>query len=86
MARATFNEVVMKSIAGENVEDEQICAIAQTYESVMSYPLERRKMIEREQKEQYQRNIELEKLRINQQHAMQGMGAQNMYGHAIRGY
>lgn len=89
MARATFNEVVMKSIAGENVEDEQICAIAQTYESVMSYPLERRKMLEREKKEQVERQIELEKMRINQQHAMQSAAYQSglggMMGNQARG-
>lgn len=89
MARATFNEVVMKGIANEPVEYDQVQSIAQDYDSVMSYPLERMKAHEREQKEQYQRNIELEKMRISQQHAMQGMnalGAQSMYGNAIRGY
>jgi hypothetical protein len=83
MARATFNEVVMKSIAGESVEWEQVNAIAQTYDSVLSYPLERRKRIEIAEKERREKDWELEKMRVEQQRAMQGMGGlggQSAYG------
>lgn len=92
MARATFNEVVMKGIANEPVEYDQVQSIAQDYDSVMSYPLERMKAHEREKKEQYQRDIELEKMRIGQQHAMQGLGGYNaagmggLMGNQARGY
>ena len=89
MARGMFNEAVLKGIANEPVEYDMIEIIQHSYDSVMAYPLQRQKALEREKKEQYERQIELEKIRISQQHAMQGMnplGAQNMYGNAIRGY
>ena len=80
MARGMFNEAVLKGIANEPVEFDMIEIIQHSYDSVMAYPLQRQKAMEREKKEQFERQIEMEKLRINQQHAMQGMGAQSMYG------
>jgi hypothetical protein len=86
MARGMFNEVVLKGIANEPVEFDMIEIIQHSYDSVLAYPLERKRALEREKKEEYMRQIELEKLQIQRQHAMQGMqgmggmGAQNMYG------
>ena len=82
MARGMFNEVVLKGIAGEGVEYDMIEIIRQDYDSVMAYPLQRQKALEREKKEQFERQLEIEKLNINRQHAMQGMGGlgQSMYG------
>jgi hypothetical protein len=83
MARALFNEAVLKGIAGEPVEFDMIEIIQHSYDSVLAYPLERQKALEREKKEQYQRQIEMEKLNLDRQRAMQGMGglgARNMYG------
>jgi hypothetical protein len=86
MSRGMFNEVVLKGIAGEHTGYDiydMVEIIQQDYDSVMTYPLERQKALEREKKEQYQRQIEMEKLNLDRQRAMQGMGglgARNMYG------
>lgn len=74
MARGMFNEVVLKGVAGEGFEYDIIEIIRQDYDSVMAYPLKRQKALEREKKENFERQLEMEKLRISQQHAMQGMG------------
>ena len=73
MARGMFNEVVLKGVAGEGFEYDMVEIIRQDYDSVMAYPLQRQKALEREKKEQFERQLDLEKLRINQQHAMRGM-------------
>ncbi len=80
MARGMFNEVVLKGVAGEGFEYDMIEIIRQDYDSVMAYPLQRQKALEREKKEQYERDIELEKMRISQQQAMRGLGGQSAYG------
>lgn len=86
MARGMFNEVVLKGIAGEGFEYDMIEIIRQDYDSVMAYPLQRQKALELEKKEEYLRQIELEKLRISQQHAMQGMrGISGLMGNQARG-
>jgi hypothetical protein len=88
MARGVFNEVVLKGIANEPVEFDMIEIIQQSYDSVMAYPLQRQKALERDKKEQFERQLELEKLNISRQHAMQGMsslsglGGQNAYNNA----
>jgi len=86
MARGVFNEAVLKGVAKEPVDYDMIEIIQQDYDSVMAYPLQRQKAMEREKKEQFERQIEIEKMRINQQHAMQGMGALgSSYGNQARG-
>ena len=83
MARGIFNEAVLKGLANEPLEYDMIEVIQQDYDSVMAYPLERQKAIEREKREQYQRQIEMEKMQIERQRAMQGMGGlggQSAYG------
>ena len=91
MARDTFNEVIMKSIAGEGVEYDKVASIAQDYDSVMEYPKERAKMLMEEEKERREYQLAQEKMRIEQQRAMQGQGYQgamgigSMYGNQARG-
>jgi CRISPR/Cas system-associated endoribonuclease Cas2 len=82
MARGVFNEVVLKGIANEPVEYDMIEIIKQDYDSIMAYPLERQKALEREKWEAHQRQIEMDKMRINQQSALQGLGGQSAYGNA----
>jgi hypothetical protein len=82
MARGMFNEAVLKGIAGEPVEFDMIEIIQHSYDSVLAYPLERQKALEREKRDQYHRQIEMEKLQLDRQRAMQGMGGlggQNAY-------
>jgi hypothetical protein len=73
MARGMFNEAVLKGIANEPVEFDMIEIIQHSYDSVLAYPLERQRALEREKKEEYQRQIELEKMQLQRHHAMQGM-------------
>lgn len=80
MARGVFNEAVLKGITNEPVEYDMIEIIRQDYDSVMAYPLQRQKALERDKKEQFERQLEIEKLNISRQHAMQGLGGQSMYG------
>jgi hypothetical protein len=72
MARGMFNEAVLKGIANEPVEFDMIEIIQHSYDSVLAYPLERQRALEREKKEEYQRQIELEKMQLQRHHAMQG--------------
>ncbi len=83
MARGMFNEVVLKGVAGEGFEYDMIEIIRQDYDSVMAYPLQRQKALEREKKEQFERQLDLEKLRINQQRAMQGMSGISPYSQGL---
>ena len=86
MARGMFNEAVLKGIANEPVEFDMIEIIQHSYDSVLTYPLERQRAIEREKKEEYMRQIELEKLQMQRQHAMQGMsGMSGLMGNQARG-
>ena len=91
MARDTFNEVIMKSIAGEGVEYDKVASIAQDYDSVMEYPKERAKMLMEEEKERREYQLAQERMRIEQQRAMQntnyarGLGGGSPYNQGMTG-
>jgi hypothetical protein len=83
MARAIFNEAVLKGLANEPADYDMIEIIQQDYDSVMAYPLQRQKALERDKKEQFERQLELEKLNISRQHAMQGMSGISPYNQGL---
>lgn len=80
MARDTFNEVIMKSIAGEGVDYDKVTSIAQDYDSVMAYPKERAKMLEDENKQRREYELVQERMRIEQQRLAQSQGYQGAMG------
>lgn len=61
-AREKFNELVLKSIANEGIEWYEVDSLRTTYEGVMSYPLEKRRMIEEEQKQRAEQQLYKERL------------------------
>ena len=92
MARGMFNEAVLKGIANEPVEFDMIEIIQHSYDSVMAYPLQRQKALEREKKEQYERQIEMDRMMMEQQAKQQkyasqaqGMGMSGLMGNQVRG-
>lgn len=80
MARDTFNEVIMKSIAGEGVDYDKVASIAQDYDSVMAYPKERAKMLEEENKQRREYELAQERMRMEQQRLAQSQGYQGAMG------
>lgn len=85
MARDTFNEVIMKSIAGEGVDYDKVASIAQDYDSVMAYPKERAKMLEEENKQRREYELAQERMRIEQQRAMQNTNYARGIGAGLMG-
>lgn len=91
MARDAFNEVIMKSIAGEGVDYDKVSSIAQDYDSVMEYPKERAKMLMEEEKERREYQLAQEKMRIEQQRLAQnaayarGLGGGSPYNQGMTG-
>ena len=71
MARDTFNEVVLKTIAGEEVHWDEVNSINIDYDSVMAYPLERAKHLKEEHERQQAQQIEMMKMEMHRQQAAQ---------------
>ena len=63
-AREKFNELVLMSIAGENINWDDVVGLAVSYESIMAYPMEKRRMYEEEQKMHREMQLEREKAAI----------------------
>lgn len=64
MARDTFNEVVMKTIAGESVQYDVRSVVELDYDAVMQYPMEQRKAKEQAEREHQERQLQAELARM----------------------
>ena len=82
MARGLFNEAVLKGIAGEPVGYDMVEIIQHDYDSAMSYPMEKRRMYEEEQKQKREAELEYMKKQMYAQQlgAHRGQGAWNSQG------
>lgn len=90
-AREKFNELVMKTIAGEGVEYYEVDQLNADYDTMMAYPLEKKKMMEENMKMEREMQLAKQKmaLEMERQQAMrynnaaqQGQGA---YGLGLMG-
>lgn len=89
-AREKFNELVLMSIAGENINWDDVVGLALSYESIMAYPMEKRKMHEEEMKMRREMQLAKEKVaiemereqqrRYNEAAQRQGYGIANQLG------
>lgn len=70
-AREKFNELVLKLVANEAVDWREMETLRTTYEGVMAYPMEQRKLLEVEEKYARERQLANDKLRLAQQVAQQ---------------
>lgn len=75
IARDTFNEVIMKAIAGEGISLDQVQSIAQDYDTVMQYPMDKHKAKEQAEKEYQERRLQTEimQMRAQQNQALRGL-------------
>lgn len=74
-AREKFNELVLKGIAGEGLDWAEVSGLAQSYDSVMKYPMEKRKMFEEEQQQKQEAQLEYMKREMQKQmYAQQARG------------
>lgn len=86
MARSAFNEVVLRTIAGENVDFDLLSTVGLDYDSIMLYPVERRKMREEAERQYREQQLEREKMMMEQQrlsqqrYASQAQGLSGMMG------
>lgn len=95
MARDMFNEVVLKTIANEEIHWDDVNSINIDYDTVMSYPMEKKRMAEEEQRQRMEQRLMADKMRmemeLKQQRAMQGspynqgMGGLGVIGNQARG-
>lgn len=65
MARDTFNEVVLKTIANEEVHWDDVNSINIDYDTVMSYPMEKKRLMEEEHQREQARQIEMMKMEMH---------------------
>lgn len=74
-AREKFNELVLKGIAGEGLDWAEVSGLAQSYDSVMKYPMEKRRMFEEEQQQKQEAQLEYMKREMQKQmYAQQARG------------
>ena len=77
MARDAFNEVVMKTIAGESVQYDVRSVVELDYDAVMQYPMEQRKAKEQADREHQERQLQAElarmRTRVLQDQALSGL-------------
>lgn len=61
-ARDRFNELVLKSIAGENIEYYEVQSLNLDYDSMMAYPMEHKKMMEEQRKMEREMDLAKQKM------------------------
>lgn len=74
-AREKFNELVLKSIAGEGLDWNEVTSLAVSYDSLMRYPMEKRKMFEEEQQQKQEAQLEYMKREMKKQMYAQQAGS-----------
>lgn len=76
-ARDKFNELVLRSIANEGIEWYEVDSLKTTYEGVMSYPMEKKKLQDEEQKYRYEQELQRAKMQME-------MDAKRRYSNAAQ--
>lgn len=93
-ARETFNELVLRGIAGEDIEWDMVASLSRDYKTMMSYPMEKEKAekeyYERQQAsqiEQMKREMEMRRQQDLRYHAaaQQGGYGSGLLGNQARG-
>ena len=75
-ARDKFNELVLKGIAGEGIDWTEVASLSQSYDSVMSYPMEKKRMYEEEQKRKQEAELKyINREMQKQMYAQQARGS-----------
>lgn len=85
-AREKFNELVLKGIAGEGIEWTEVASLTQSYDTVMKYPMEKKRMYEEEQRQKQEAELEYMKREMQKQmYAQQarGLGGGDPYNQGL---